>query len=45
MVEAMTEAMLAYSDEELTLSLDFIKRSAAVMEQEAAKLRGGAAVG
>ena len=42
MVEAMTEAMSAYNDEELALILDFLKRSAAVMEQEAAKLRTGA---
>ena len=36
---AFAEATSAYSDEELAFLLDFLKRSAAVMEQEAAKLR------
>lgn len=39
MIKAFVEAVSSYSDEELALILDFMKRSAAVMEQEAAKLR------
>jgi len=42
MIEAFAEVASIYSDEELALILDFMKRSASVMEKEAAKLRVGA---
>ncbi|MCB9099143.1 MAG: MarR family transcriptional regulator [Anaerolineales bacterium] len=45
MIEAFSEATDHYSDDELALILDFMQRAAAVMEQEAAKMRARPAEG